>query len=642
MKKSSIKSKTIYQDQRIAEEFCNFRCDYCEGFCPSGYSLAKDSKGNLKVADDWYEKIKLLPIKVSSYFKNGTRMEDFYNLSLEVMNETKNVLYADILKVSGGEVTTNKKLVDFIRLIHKNYLSIQILTNGFSLTEDDIKEYKKMKNVSFQVSIDGVTAESNYAKSHNAKITEKVLANIECMVKERIGVEINCVLTKYNTDKILDFLERFKDADNFIIIPRPVRGEPKETLNFSKIQISNFENMMNNNFEKYSKILPPKKYIDRLIEIMKEDKRNTSCYIPFFVQSIDGYGNLEQCPIGLITETNYNIFDSLIETPMEYTRLVKAKIFNDNSLCKNCTNQYEMFNLYVEGKISKEELRKMPSLNSDVIIGHIDEIKEELIQKELKIKLEEKYNLKIDKLEKNEQSTDGNVYIVYVKNDKYVVKIYNNIEHTKSMVKLHKQLSLSNLNIPKVILSKEQKDYEKLIENNYFVVYSFLEGQQIGWNAQTGKLEYKTISLIAKMLRRIHLITEGNNEFDLKNMPFESNQERKSVVHFDLTRNNIFISDDNLIGIIDFDDAKYGESVCDIAILIANLFFSKTRGVDIDGMQKFIDEYYYNEQELKCKEVPLIKKCALQWIDYILEGNEFDTSTTESFEVRRNLIEEKL
>ena len=237
MERDSNNSKTIYQDQRVAEEFCNFRCDYCEGFCPSGYSLNKDKDGNLKVPNEWYTKINMLPEQVKLHFEHSRKMENFYNLALDVMDKTKKVLYADILKISGGEVTTNKQLLNFIQKIHNNYSYIQILTNGFNLTENEIKEYKKMGNVSFQISVDGATAESNYAKSHSAQITERVLSNIEYMIKENIGVEINCVLTKYNTDKLLEFLERFRNANNFIIVPRPVRGEPKDILKFSKEQV---------------------------------------------------------------------------------------------------------------------------------------------------------------------------------------------------------------------------------------------------------------------------------------------------------------------------------------------------------------------------------------------------------------------
>lgn len=638
MKSKDTKQRIIYQDQRVAEEFCNFRCDYCEGLCPSGYSLSKDEKGNLKVPNEWYDKIQMLPIEAKRYFKQGRKMENFYDLALEVIQKTRNILYTDILKISGGEVTTNKELLNFIKKIHKNYLSIQILTNGFNLEEQEIKEYKKMENVTFQVSIDGATAESNYAKSHNSKITERVLQNIEYMIREEIGVEINCVLTKYNTDKLLPFFEKFKNANNFIIIPRPVRGEAMTTLNFSKKQILDFEKMIYERFDEYSNILPPIEYINRLIKIMKEDKRYTECYIPFFVQSIDGYGNFEECPIGLIAESNYNIYESKNSSDV----LIKHRIFNDNSLCNNCTNQYEMFNLYVEGKITKEELKKIPSLNSEEIIKHIGEIKEEIIQHKIKSTLEKEYSLKVKKIEKNEQSTDGNVYIIYCEEKKYVIKIYDNLKHTESMVKLHKYLQRFNIKIPEIIFTKETKGYAKILEEKYIVMYSFLEGNQIGWNSETGKLDNGIIKSVAKELRKIHKVTSDNDEFSLPIVPFGKNNNRQSVVHFDLTRNNIFKNQNNEIEFIDFDDAKYGDSVCDIAILVANLFFSKTRGVDLEGMKRFIDEYYCDEKELKIKEEPLIKEYALQWVNYILNGNEFDTSTTESFEIRYKLINENL
>lgn len=636
MKKEIVKTKAIYQDQRIAEEFCNFRCDYCEGFCPSGYSLRKDNKGNLQVPDEWYEKIRTLPIQVEDFFKEGIKLQNFYNLSLEIMEKAKQKIETDILKISGGEITINNDLVNFVENIHNKYLSIQILTNGFNLNKEDIDKYSEMGNISFQISIDGATAESNYAKSHNPNITEKVLKNIEYLVEKNIGVEINCVLTKYNTDKILDFLERFKDADNFIIVPRPVRGEPKKTLNFSNSQILKFEKDINENYEKYSKILPPKKYLDRLINIMKNDERNIECYIPYFVKSIDGYGNLEECPIGLITQTTSNILDNT-------SKNIDSKIFNDTKLCYNCTNQYEMFNLYVEGEITKEELKKLPSLNSDIIISHIDEIKEEIVKKKIKNKLEKLYDIKVNKIEKSKESTDGNVYIIYSLNNKYIVKIYDQYTHVESMIKLHNYLLEEKINAPTIIYTIDQQQYVNIFNNRYLVIYSFVEGNPISYDSASGKLNTDIIIKIAKNIKKIHLATKHKNEFGFKYVPFieEKTKESNCILHFDLTKDNILINENN-IGFIDFDDAKYGDEICDIAILISNFFFSKKYGVDIDGMNLFINEYYNNQKEKIKEATQLIKEYALKWIDYILDGNQFDASDIESLEVRKKLIIENL
>lgn len=644
MEKKTCKKKAIYQDHRIAEEFCNFRCDYCEGFCPSGYSLSTDKEGNLVVPDEWYRKMETYPEEVQKYFKDGRKMQNFYKIAYDVMEKTKEIIDTDILKISGGEVTTNVNLLEFVKKIHKSYPVVQILTNGLNLTEYEINEYKKLGNICFQISLDGVTGETNYARTHSEIITEKVLKNIDCILKEGMGIEINCVLTKYNTDKFGLFLERFKDADNFIVVPRPVRGEPKKILTFSNEQIIQFKNLLYSNYDKYSKILPPMEYVKRLIKTMENGTRTTNCYVPFFVQSIDGYGNFEECPCGIISENTHNILNSTVVKD-ELLENSKYTVKNNYDSCKYCMTQYEMINLYVDGKIAREELMKVPSLSINRIIDHIDEVKDKLIITEIKKKLEERYSLVIEKIEKSDESTNGNVYIVHSNNEKYVVRLYDNVGHTNSMVSLYNELIHAGLNVSKIIMNKENKNYEILFNSYYLVVYSYLEGNQIGWDSQYRKLNKELISEIAIELRNFHNATCKENVFNLPNLPFEDNDciERKCVVHFDLTRNNILINQkNNKVGIIDFDDAKYGSAIYDIAIIVANLFFSKTYGVDINGAKIFIDEYYLNDIELKKNEIKSIKKYAIKWIDYILDGNKFDTSTTESFIIRKQLIEENL
>jgi len=62
------------------------------------------------------------------------------------------------------------------------------------------------------------------------------------------------------------------------------------------------------------------------------------------------------------------------------------------------------------------------------------------------------------------------------------------------------------------------------------------------------------------------------------------------------------------IAFIDFDDAKYGESVIDISILIALFFVSSKIGVDLDGIRYFIDLYYGDDVVLKNEESCFIKQ----------------------------------
>ena len=258
--------------------------------------------------------------------------------------------------------------------------------------------------------------------------------------------------------------------------------------------------------------------------------------------------------------------------------------------------------------------------------------------KNLKEILHKNYLLNIINIDKNSESTVGNVYIVYTNNNKYVLKIYDDIKHTKSMILLHQNLS-NKFNIPKIILTKDNRGYIE-IDNKYIVLYSFLKGIQVG---KLDKLTDDIIKQIAIELRELHDSTQNTNKYNLKEIPFynEYDLERKSLLHFDLTKGNIFYNKDK-IEFIDFDDAKYGYSVFDVSILIALFFFSKKRGVDKTNLNLFLDSYYKNDLDLKSKEVKYIKEIALNWIDNVLRANEFHSSLKESFEVKKKLIEENL
>lgn len=249
--------------------------------------------------------------------------------------------------------------------------------------------------------------------------------------------------------------------------------------------------------------------------------------------------------------------------------------------------------------------------------------------------LKNEYDIVSIAIDKDSQSTNGNVYIVSCENKKFVIKIYDDLQHTNSMIKLHNYLNEKNFNIPKIIKTINNESY-CIFEKKFIVVYSFLYGKHVNelWNNDDNN---EIIKLIAKEVRKFHNQTEFYNDINLKIMPFESKTNRKSVLHFDLTKDNIFINNNN-IEFIDFDDAKYGDSICDIAILISLFFISKSRGINLTGIHLFIDEYYGDDIKLREEETKYIKEYASKWIEYVLNGNEFDTSTTESFKVKLELI----
>ena len=119
--------------------------------------------------------------------------------------------------------------------------------------------------------------------------------------------------------------------------------------------------------------------------------------------------------------------------------------------------------------------------------------------------LKEKYNIIAKNIEKSIESTDGNVYIVDCNDIKYVIKIYKEISHTKSMIDLYRTLELFKINTPNIIYSKDKKGFEKILDTSYLVVYSYINGQQLEYD----RLDKKVIIAIARELRKLHNITES-------------------------------------------------------------------------------------------------------------------------------------
>lgn len=251
--------------------------------------------------------------------------------------------------------------------------------------------------------------------------------------------------------------------------------------------------------------------------------------------------------------------------------------------------------------------------------------------KDIESILVSKYNMNIELIEKSSESTDGNVYIISGVNTKCIVKVYDDFNHAKAMTKLCTYMNQIGLKAPSII--KNNKNEKVTNEGNYFIVcYTFVKGVKL----KEAEFTNEIIANIAKYLRKLHGLKD--NIFNLNNVPYKVDSNRKSALHFDVTKCNIFIDvDTDEICFIDFDDAKYGPSVCDVAIASTNLFMSKANGVDMNGMKLFIELYYEDDKKLKITEFPLIKDAAIKWLELIMDNPNFDTSTRAGLNNKLNI-----
>ena len=245
------------------------------------------------------------------------------------------------------------------------------------------------------------------------------------------------------------------------------------------------------------------------------------------------------------------------------------------------------------------------------------------------------YGLKIITINKSSESSVGNVYILEGDNCKYILKLYDDINDALIMISLHNYLYGHNFIVPSIIKTVDNKSYIE-INNKIAIIYSFLEGEQL--YKLFDVIPNYIVERIALELRRFHDVF-SENECSLNTIYFDDfGLKRKSILHFDLTKSNIFYNKEvDKIGFIDLDDAKYGISLYDVAIIISLLFISKKRGINYEGIKIFLKNYYSDENEYKL-ESKFIKKAAIIWIDYTLLHNDFNSSIKESFEVKKQLL----
>ncbi len=373
-----MKSEYVFNDQLILDEFCNLKCKYCGGFYPSEFHLKQDSNGKINMPESWKEMIRKNH-DLSDRISENPTVGDFFKLAEDVLSKIEQATDYKILKISGGEIFLYKDIVDFIEKIHKKFAAVQLLTNGLTLTSNQITQLRKLGNIYFQISLDGVTGEANFARNGSDKVVKKILNDIEQILEQGMGLEINCVLTKYNTGLFEEMLNYFKDSKNLVIAPRPVRGKPKAALNFSEEQLESFKKIAIKNYQIYANILPSKHYMERLVSLMETGTRKWKCYVPYYVLGANNYGDISTCTCTGELPRIGNIFNESEKIGNIFSKNEGYIPQKKYSACSYCITQYEMLNLYTEDLINRADMEKVPSFRIPGVMDRVDLIKKRLI-----------------------------------------------------------------------------------------------------------------------------------------------------------------------------------------------------------------------------------------------------------------------
>ena len=153
--------------------------------------------------------------------------EEIYKLLDEMVD-------LNLLKINftGGEPTTNPKLLDYIRYVKGKIPRITITTNGSLITDEMAKKLKEAGLNMAKISIDGLSEFHNQFRNFE-NAYEKAINAIKNFKKYGVEVRVQSTLTKNNTKDLLDLMEVLSDlkiSHQTIVPVCPIGRADKEMM----------------------------------------------------------------------------------------------------------------------------------------------------------------------------------------------------------------------------------------------------------------------------------------------------------------------------------------------------------------------------------------------------------------------------
>jgi MoaA/NifB/PqqE/SkfB family radical SAM enzyme len=281
--------------------------------------------------------------------------------SLSILEENVN---ASILKISGyGEITMIKDWKNIIGKHNQHYTTTQIITNATLLTSYDI-DWLASRDYCLCVSLDGVSVPANSPRSSSEAELARIKMNLGYASSLGIPLEINTVITSRNIKELEPLLD-FVASINGICYPFPVRENRlysnSNYLNPSKEDVEKNIGGLSKNFHPS---LPPRSYIEGLTQFMLEGTRGV-CYVPKIIVGISPEGDLLWCPCS----GNKRIANIFLEGKEAFDKQFEQRSYGGyNKECEDCFTHYDILNLFLDGKISQEEMRRLPLFKKQDLI----------------------------------------------------------------------------------------------------------------------------------------------------------------------------------------------------------------------------------------------------------------------------------
>lgn len=325
---SNGKVKLLFNDYVIKFDLCNFKCDYCLNIMePKNTDIWVETKNELledkKIKDN---------VEIENLLADMLRNENVYSKENELgkrinkmLDHFEDIIDTPILRLSGGELFGIKNIEEFIKERGSKYEVVQIVTNGYYLSEELVGKLKECKNVHIHFSLDGHTLQMNNKRVKYLPTQERLLRNLEFLIENEIPVEINSVMSNCNTSDYLSFLDYLMKYENKIIVfPTPIRGKKLEEHQPDEESKKVFYKLVEQ-YDTYKNILPPKQYFEYLARFYQDGVRDGQCFLPqFCIQSLDD-GVVTPCALCWTKQLGNLFVENLDEVQ---GRIGKDRVYN--------------------------------------------------------------------------------------------------------------------------------------------------------------------------------------------------------------------------------------------------------------------------------------------------------------------------
>jgi MoaA/NifB/PqqE/SkfB family radical SAM enzyme len=141
---------------------------------------------------------------------SGNRTRNYNEMTTEEIIKVLNILKQNGVKeisFTGGEPLLKNDIMLVLKHAFNMGFKLTLTTNGLLVDEKWIKFIKQYIS-KLKISLDGLKEQHNYLR--NADVFDKTIAVISDLIKNQINLEINCTVTKINTDTILEYFELLK------------------------------------------------------------------------------------------------------------------------------------------------------------------------------------------------------------------------------------------------------------------------------------------------------------------------------------------------------------------------------------------------------------------------------------------------